>query len=401
MLIVPGMISSAAGTQGQKKAKDDHTLVGVTCDGSETGYDDLYQALLNAMRKKNPVLTLYKDIDYPYMMWLSDDLAGMTLDLNGHQLRRTGADKSKNGGIFGLSSGADLTVIDSAGEGGALMNGSSNNTSGGIHVEKGAKFTMQGGSISGINNKYYGAAIYNDGGTVDISGVNIHHNASEKDGGAIYHKEGYMYIRDCTIADNCTEKDGGGIAVNGWNVEIYNCKILRNFADGDGGGIWVNENRVFLVGGEIKANMADYGGGVYVDSLRDINIQGRLIIEDNKTTSNASSNLVLQDGNFSDATAYDGGLLPGSRIGINKTKSLNGGFKSVVGVTDYELANGYFFADRGKVELRNTSEKQEVFMATAMTDFGWGFVPFAAMAMTAIIMVIYLRMKQKKVQTKK
>ena len=48
----------------------------------------------------------------------------------------------------------------------------------------------------------------------------------------------------------------------------------------------------------------------------------------------------------------------------------------VINVTDYELEQGYFFADRGSLRLNDKKEKQEVFMATAFDQYGWAIILF-------------------------
>ena len=379
---------------GETEPLNPGMVVGVRAGGNYNEFNSLAEGFKMAAHKSKVVIKLFRDTEVSDMIWGAGDMKEATLDLNGHTIRRAGASRSSNGGIIGLESGSELSIISTGGQG-SFQNASSSDDGGCFSVKEGARLTADGIRIEHTGTSGCGGALYNDGGYVDLRAVSISECSASKDGGAIYHNKGQMYIRECTITDNRSEKDGGGIAIAGENVEIYNSQILRNFASGDGGGVWVNDNKVFLVGGEIKANMADYGGGVYVDSKRDINIQGKLIIEENKTTSNDESNLVLQDGIASSARAYDGGLLPGSRIGINKTKGLNSGYKAVIGATDYELNNGYFFSDRGKLELRDTSQKEEVFMATAVDSYGWGIALLIVLELVGAGYVIHLVRKRR------
>ncbi|MBQ7201216.1 MAG: hypothetical protein IJS24_07560 [Eubacterium sp.] len=371
-------------------------VAGVTRSrGTYTEYKTLAEAFGTTKNDSSSTIKLFADVELSDMIWVDGSAKGVTLDMKGHKIRRSGASRSSNGGIFGLESGAELTIIDSDKNGSTISNGSSSNTSGGFQVKDGAKLTMTGVRIEHMDSTDKGGAIYNDGGTVDLKGVTISECSSYKDGGAIYHNKGQMYIRDCVIQNCKSEKDGGAIAINGENVMMYENKILSNFADGDGGGIWVNDSKVFIAGGEIKHNMADYGGGIYVDSKYDINIQGKLIIEDNHTTSNRPSDLVLQDGIASGARAYDGGLLPGSRVGIDKTKSVGSGYKAVMGITDYEIKNGYVFVNRGHAELRDTTKREEVFMATAVDEYGWGIVLLIVLEIIGAVFLVKIMRKRR------
>ena len=379
-----------------KRVKDPLVAVSVIADGKETDYRDIGGAMEAASGKSKPVIKLYKSIELSSTLVFGGDQSSTILDMNGYDLIRKGADKSKNGAVISIESGAGLTIINNALATAHIKNGSSSNSAGGIQVNNGATLSVNNITICDINNDYEGAALFNDGGDVRLNGVTIQRCTSEEDGGAIYHKSGSLHITDCLISDNSSDGDGGGIAIDGENVEIYNTEIYRNTAADDGGGIWVNNHKVFLCGGEIRGNIADYGGGVYVDSMYDVNIQGRLVIQENQTTSNEPSNLVLQDGVASSARAYDGGLLPGSKIGINKTGGLGNGYKAVIGVTDYEIDNGYFVADRGKVKLGDTSTKKELFMATAVSKFGWGIVPLIVLELIGAGCVMYSIRKKKK-----
>ena len=104
---------------------------------------------------------------------------------------------------------------------------------------------------------------------------------------------------------------------------------------------------------------------------------------------------MLQDGTASDARAYDGGLLPGSWIGINKTKGLNSGYKAVIGVSEYEVSQRYFFMDRGRREFKDVEEKKEVFLATAVDKYGWGIVLLIVLELVGAGYVIHVVRRRK------
>ena len=428
----------SASTAGAKeKSAPDVTDMAMVIDGGKTTYyDDLEKAFAYCAGKKDVTLQLVNDVPVKGAKYIGDDMNGVTLDMNGFALIRTNLTSDfKDGEVIWIQSGADFHIINSRPDfedpftrvkGGCIYGGYSSDGGGGIHISDGGKLTMEnvnicknrstynGGGIhvkrggqlfmKGGNflqnraqeRKCHGAAIYNEG-TVDCSGVRFDGNISDYSGGAIYHAGGRMALRSCTFTNNRAKDNGGAIAVDGEDIDIFDCVIEDNHAEDDGGGIWVNAYRCFLAGGRIRRNMADYGGGVYVDSKVDIGIQGRLVIEGNKTTSDKDSDLVLQAGIASRALAYDGGLLPGSRIGLDKTKGLSGsGTRAVVNVNDYENDEGYFFANRGRLKLKDLEGKQEVFMATAVDQYGWGIALLIVLELVGGIYAVRVVMKRVK-----
>lgn len=378
--------------------------------------------------KESRERVLFKSIDdavseagnYPgcTVMLLRDDsmrttslkLAGKnyTLDLAGHVLARDGANYSDRGEVITVKKGADVKIKDSSpntshfsykDKGGLITKGSSKNSAGGIHVEKDSSLTMTGGTIVDCRSKYEGAGLRNEGGNVRLNGVTIKSNICDDNGGGIIHMDGSMVLTDCVIKTNLSKKSGGGIMIKGENVEFHGCSIEDNQANDKGGGIVVRQDKVFIDGGYIMGNKAKDGGGVYVDSYRDINIQGRLIIDGNKGKGGARENLYLQDGNATSARIYDGGLLPGSRVGILKSGTDTASYKAVIGATEYEWKNGLIAIDAGEGWFSETSVKKEVFMATAIDWYGWGIVLFIVLELVGAFVMIRLTLRKKRSKT--
>ena len=426
--------ASKAGAAGRTTPGENDKAIVI--DGSSTSYyDSLDGAIRDCAGKKNVIIRLATDASVSSCWHISGNMNGVTLDLCGYSLTRTNAHFSKDGAVLRIESGADFRIINSRPDfdntrvhmkGGGITGGHSGNCGGGIHICSGGKLKMDDVNVFKNNTDYHGGGVYiEDGGQLDmnrgcfkenksydawtkdhggaiynkgrigLSGVRFEGNYSENHGGAIYHAGGKMVLSSCTFLNNKAKNCGGAIAIDSENVELYDCIVERNFASDDGGGIWVNDHKVFLAGGRIRFNLADYGGGVYVDSRYDIGIQGKLVIDGNSTTSSRPSNLVLQEGVVSHAEAFDGGLLPGSRIGIGKTKSLSsGGIRSVVNTTDYEINAGYFFADDGRVRLKNEKEKKEVFLATAFDEYGWGVLLFIVLEVIGGVFAIRMLKRQ-------
>ncbi len=439
---ISSLFLSATTARAQEKSAPDVKDVAMVIDGDKTTYyDDLEKAFAYCAGKDNVTLQLVNDVPVKGAKYIAADMNGVTLDMNGFALIRTNmTSDGKDGEVIWIQSGADFHIINSRPDfedpftrinGGGIYGGYSTGGAGGIHISSGGKLTTENVNIcknrstyngGGINvksggqlfmkggcflqnrcleSKSHGAAIYNEG-TVDCSGVRFEGNVSDYSGGAIYHAGGRMVLRSCTFTGNRARDDGGAIAINAEDVEIVDCVVEDNHAEDDGGGIWVNDHGCFLAGGRIRRNIADYGGGVYVDSKVDIGIQGRLVIEGNETTSRKPSDLVLQEGLASRAYAYDGGLLPGSRIGLDRTKSLSSkGIKSVVNATDYEIEAGYFFADRGQIKHKDLKEKTEVFMATALDKYGWGIMLLIVLEIIGGVCAIRVVKKKSLIEKKK
>lgn len=187
--------------------------------------------------------------------------------------------------------------------------------------------------------------------------------------------------------------------IKGENVEFHDCTIKNNQAIDDGGGITVRQDKVYIDGGYMTGNYAKHGGGIYVDSYRDINIQGRLIIDGNKGGGNVNENLYLQDGMASSARVYDGGLLPGSRVLIVKSGTSDASYKAVIGATKYEFENGFIAVDEGRAWFSEESRQKEVFMATAVDRYGWGILVFIVLELIGIVYIFRLTQIRKRYKT--
>ncbi len=374
----------------------------------ESGKRMLYQSIDTAVSEAGNypgcMVRMLKDVT---ARRTSLKLAGKnyTLDLNGYVLARDRINYADRGEVITIKEGADVKITDSRpkaqhtfykDQGGLITKGSSKNSAGGIHIEKNSSLTMTGGTIVDCNSKYEGAGLRNENGNVRLNGVTIKSNICEDNGGGIIHMGGTMVLTDCVIETNLSQKSGGGVMIKGENVEFHDCRIEDNQAKDKGGGIVVRQDKVFIDGGYITGNLAKNGGGIYVDSYRDINIQGMLIVDGNKGGGGVAENLYLQDGIATNAKVYDGGLLPGSRVKISKSGNLGGGYKAVIGATEYELKQGLIAVDKGKAEIRDTSKKKEVFMATAVDRYGWGILLFIVLELIGAYFMFRVTIVRKK-----
>ncbi len=385
----------------QELPKNPSVKVAVTLDGETYEFDKFEDGWNKTNNKQNVEIKLYADWDVKSQLEVGGERKGLTIDLNGHTLRRIVNGRSSNGEVIRVTGGGDLLIKDlpssqGSGKGGIITGGNNKDGGGGIRVA-GGKLTMNGGTIRGCSGEDGGAIIVDKNGTANLTGVYFQKNTADGRGGAIYLKGGNLTVRNCVFNGNKADY-GGAIAVNEEGAKLFDVVMEGNNANKDGGGLWVNANKTYLSGGTIKRNMADYGGGVYVDSAYDINIQGKLIIQDNQTTSRQKSNLCLQDGWFSSAKIYSGGLLYGSKVGINKTKSLSSkGYRAVVSTSQHQERT-CFTADRGKLIMKKGTSEKVIYMATAFG--GMNLAPFIViflelLAATAVILVAIRKRRER------
>ena len=372
-----------------------------------------------------------KQIDNGYIFHVFD---GTRLTVRDSEPSSAGHDGIKGGVIAGgaCKNGGGCIQIEAGGtcviEGGTIYQCITNDHGGAIKLAGSSKKTttllMTGGAINNCQTVYarantHGGAVYADYGTVYIENAKLDSCFAEDNGGAVYMNSGNLYIKntvfsgnrcrdyggavfidggglrleDCVFASNSAEDDGGAVYINnGKGNDIRSCVFSGNRTNGDGGAICVNDDRVFLMDTEIRENTAvGYGGGVYVDSLCDINLKGRMRICDNSGKSNRN-NLTLQEGTASTAYISNGGLTEGSLVSLSSTGS--GAVLLGQDISAYQQSR-YFRADYGSLELRNTEERDSSMLASMIGD-GKGFVIIAVgVAIIGAVIVLGLRRKKK------
>jgi len=320
---------------------------------------------------------------------------GVILDLNGCVLYRDLKESVDNGEVVYVDDNAYLKVTDSSPEtpnsldiyeyaddderwypgnnrfkfsGGGIAGGFSEDDGGGVYVDTGATFIMQGGNIIFNACEDRGGAIYYRGAQLILDDVNITYNRAE-DGGGIYSNGDGMTVSNCTFEKNSSYDNGGACYINSSTGDhvFIGSSIIGNFAGEDGGGICINDDGVSLLDTYISGNTAvEDGGGVYVDSRYDLSVQGCVCIDGNASQSTENANLCLQEGLFTQARLYSGGLYEGSMIALNKTGS-NGGEELAIGVTEYEFKH-YFETNEGSLTFKTTKTENGVYMASVFSN---------------------------------
>ena len=306
-------------------------------------------------------LTMQNDVDYGGSMSVGADL---TIDLNGYVLKMTGIKVEK---------GVHLTIRDSRPDaehkftpnddglwvrdetngtksvkGGVIYGGtgSSIKTSvygGGVYVEGGGRFTMEGGNIVGCTASTTfqargGGVFVAEKGTFTMSGGSIAGCTTVGGlsyGGGIYNEgtvnlSGTAEIRDCHAKDSDGETAfGGGISDNGEAFQISgNVRITGCTASGGGTDAVSMDTGSVISGGTFDGSVQNTGtisGGTF---------NGRVV----------NSNMIT-DGIFNGEVVNDYGTITGGTFNgrvVNSNMITNGTFNGEV-VNDYGTITGGTF----------------------------------------------------------
>ncbi|MDD3486707.1 MAG: hypothetical protein PHI26_08750, partial [Atopobiaceae bacterium] len=137
-----------------------------------------------------------------------------------------------------------------------------------------------------------GGGVYSDASSIVLKGGSVCDNSSTSDGGGIYVNHKQTCVTGTTIARNTSGAYGGGIFIDaGGGATVDACGITGNSAS-QGGGIYDNGTGNTLSGCTITGNHAsdDYGGGVYVSSVDNISISGKMEVSGNTAAGDKHAN---------------------------------------------------------------------------------------------------------------
>lgn len=231
---------------------------------------------------------------------------------------------------------------------------------GGVQVNEGASFTMEGGSITQCKAKHAGAVSLSGVATFSMSGGTISRCQSVLNGGGVYAVDmsqvtigGTAAILECHAGVGEDYGAGGGVYLSGTSQLTMNSGTISDCAATEGGGVYARENTQFTLkngtisgcqavetvgakgggiciygkdvkfimeNGVVSGNAAEYlGGGIYTESDATITAGA---IKNNKSTC---------------ATGYGGGIyvhkeatlkLTNVMITDNTARALGGGIWS-------------------------------------------------------------------------
>jgi len=243
--------------------------------------------------------------EYTIELTGSGNIGAQPLSFSGRSnitIRLTGSEKERlvaltdNGSLFTVGSGvtlildnrvtligrsnnnAPLVRVNSGGmlimKAGSKITGNirSSNSGGGVVIDAGGSFLMEGGDISGnrLNWGSGGGVFVSDGADFLMEGGRIFDNTASTSGGGVYLANGRFTMRGGEISDN-TASAGGGVYAYEGNFTIESGRVFGNTANttttsSGGGGVFVERTTFTMNGGEIAFNTASSGGGIFVTS---------------------------------------------------------------------------------------------------------------------------------------
>lgn len=271
-------IDDGAGSSAEEAVASEETATDIKNAG------DLQGKLLGVEENQTASFTLAADIDFPGEITLNKGGSNITLDLSGHKIKHSSADKP----LFNVAGGASLTIRDSAQVGETVSEGqqladqgqslnADNYDKNAANYGKNAELTYDNDNIPS-NLTYYvtesspsgtgttetlvkhdveiKGAIVACGGNANLKLINLYNNNGK--GGAFNLVSGVI-----------TQKQGGSVsslvyAENGSTVNMRGGYVCGASGSGAGGGIEIHGNSTLEVsGGVIAGNSAPSGGGVY------------------------------------------------------------------------------------------------------------------------------------------
>ncbi len=270
-------------------------------------------------------IRLTDDITLSRYLGISDEKT-VTIDLNGHMLKRIISSIAGDGNVIRVSKGSTLTIQDRSGNNSGQITGGFSSDGGGINNS--GTLYFKGGTITGCRVDHEGGAILNTG-TMTMSGGVITacqgndcggiYNAagceltitggtitgcfSNAGGGAVVNY-GTADISGCTFSNNTATTRGGAIWSNS-DLKVSNCSFIGNEAQrNDGGAIHLNGGTATLTDVTISDNTSSDTGGIYLTSSATLNLQGTCAITGNHSTEHGGGGIgnygtVVMSGNVS------------------------------------------------------------------------------------------------------
>lgn len=264
-------IDDGAGSSAEEAVASEETATDIKNAG------DLQGKLLGVEENQTASFTLAADIDFPGEITLNKGGSNTTLDLSGHKIKHSSADKP----LFNVAGGASLTIRDSAQVGETVSEGQQLADQGqslnAANYGKNAELTYDNDNIPSNLTYYVTESSPSGTGTTETL---VKHDVEIK--GAIVACGGNANLKLINLYNNngkggtfnlvsgvITQKQGGSVsslvyAENGSTVNMRGGYVCGASGSGAGGGIEIHGNSTLEVsGGVIAGNSAPSGGGVY------------------------------------------------------------------------------------------------------------------------------------------
>jgi hypothetical protein len=181
---------------------------------------------------------------------------------------------------------------------------------GGVGVNTGGIFTMNGGEISG-NSAYEGGGVLVYQGTFTMNNGVVSGNTVDYDGGGVFIWEGGIFTMNNGTVSRNTAHEGGGVVIEGGIFEMKGGDISNN-TGGNGGGVRINYGSFAMKNGGISSNTADNGGGVFINSVNGTFTMTGGTISGNTAGYNGGGVFVGNDGGEGGNFSMNGGTIYGS-----------------------------------------------------------------------------------------
>lgn len=277
-------IDDAAGSSAEEAVASEEVATDIK------NADDLQTKLLGVEENQTASFTLAADIDFPGEITLNKGGSNITLDLSGHKIKHSSADKP----LFNVAGGATLTIRDSAQVGETVSEGqqladqgqslnADNYDKNAANYGKNAELIYDNDNIPSNLTYYVTESSPNGTGTTETL---VRHNVDIK--GAIVACDGNANLKLINLYNNngkggtfnlvsgvITQKQGSSVsslvfAENGSTVNMSGGYVCGASSSGAGAGIKVSNAKgdastLNLTGGVIAGNSAPNGGGVYAE----------------------------------------------------------------------------------------------------------------------------------------
>ena len=336
----------------------------------------------------------------------------VTLDLNGYKIDRALGTAIDNGEVIYIDEGATLNLTDttaSAGGQGMVTGGNSTNSAGGIHVAKGGKLNLWGGSITGNQTEANGGGIVleGEGTSLYMTGGKIEKNTAKCSGGGIAMAEASVEAVSGSITENTAGENGGGIFQQGGTVSFQAGAISSNSAVAGGGICTIADAELTLKGtvaiqNNVAGNVNEQGkgGGIYAQSSKPIHFAGSPNISGNRQSDGTVSNLTffVSDMPFVGPRVIDDGVGSMTKIGVN----FIGGEEREMGFAP-SWSNPVFTPD-GAFELIQADGVQYLKRPAVPEDymlFVWIGIGAFVVILITLITIILVAVKKEKERRKK
>lgn len=337
-------------------------------------------------------------------------------------------DADENGGALSFS-GTAKAVMNNV----TIKGCDADDYGGAIYMSKDSDIDASGIRVEDCTAEYGGAFYTEDKSTIRIKDSTIRNCKAEESGGGMYYQAVDLRLNDCEW-DGCSAGEDGGavylITRNGKEQKqrfrkqtfknctaaeyggalyviddasanavsqtyIEDCTFKDNTAE-IGGAVYLESIKVYFINTTITDNTAkgDHGGGVYVDSMKDIEIAGKVIIRDNMSD-DGRNNLSLQNGMASNAYIYSGGLYEGSYIGISSTSGSKTPIAKSVSIFN---ALKYIHSDdtRRSITTENEYSVMTPLVASMLSEKASMAIIIGGIALLVAIICLLLHIKHRK-----